>query len=254
MPITTEQDWAALDNLEQGHLAKQVRRGNLGCVLPMIIKIATESWVRFPPHTRVWFSKADAITTGVEYTVTHVAWAYDKKRGVKFSTFLFDCLTNFYITQVSEPLRAQKRWEGSTISFDTGSFQVSPRFRTTPEYYLSHTLLMPCIEDEVIARVDAQKHFLKIYDAATPTLRKYLIRWFLTTKVIHTKDGDEYRGAKRELRKLAKLHNFTFEMATFLNENDPVRMDTAIEILKRYKTSQVFSKKRIIEYEELLIQ
>lgn len=277
MPTTIEQDWTALDSLEQSHLAKQVRRGDLTCILPMIVKISNESWVRLPPHTRVWFSKADSLTTGIEYTVTHVAWAYDKKRGVKFSTFLFDCLTNFYITKVSEPFRAAKRWEGGTISFDTGLVRIDPdmhiassneaeagpyafakaaRKLMSVEAFLfqkQHSTEFS-IEDETIARVDSQKHFMKVYDAATPSLRKYLIRWFLTTKVIHTKDGEEYRSAKRELRKLAKLHTFTFEMAKFLNENDPARMNTAIEILKRYKTSQVFSKKRIIEYEEMVIQ
>lgn len=254
-----EQDWNALDVLDlpanqQGRLVRKIKQGDVSSVFPMIIKTADESWGRLPPHTRAWYTREEAIAAGVAFTVTSVAKTFDKKKGTKFSTYLQDCLTNFFITIESEPLRAQKRWEGDTISFERDLVKVDNRYLTTVEFYLTHTMKIASPEEDVISRIDAERHFLQVYKAATPTLRKYLIRWFLTTRVIRMKDGEEYRAARRELRRLAPLHNFTFDMAHYLAGNDLARAETTLEVLRHYRTE---SNKKItgyIEYEELTVQ
>jgi hypothetical protein len=243
-----EKDWQALDILQlppnkQAQLVRQIKRGDVSSVYPMIVKAADNSWGRLPPHTRTWYTKEEAIAAGVAYTVTKVAKEFDKNRGVKFSTFLQDCLTNFYITIESEPLRAEKRWEGGTISLQD-FVRVDNRWKTSAEFYITHTLKQPSLEDEIIARVDAIKHFLQVYNSATPNLRKYLIRWFLTTKVIRMKDGEEIRAARRELRKLASLHGFNFEMALFLATNDLARLEAAIEIQKKFTGKKIVDNKK----------
>lgn len=245
-----ENDWIALELLERSpvRLVRAIKKGDLTSVYPMIVKAADDSWGRLPPHTRVWYTKEEAIAAGVAFTVTHVAHTFDTKRGVKFSTYLQDCLTNFYITKESEPLRAEKRWEGSTISLQD-CVRIDNRWQTSAEFYISHTLKTDSLEDEVIARFDAKKHFMFVYDAATPTLRKYLLRWFLTTKVIRMKDGEEYRAAKRELRKLAVLHNFTCDMALFLAGSDKARYETAVQIQQTYHTAAKVKGKYIEDLE-----
>jgi hypothetical protein len=243
------QDWQALETIDRSpaRLLRDIKKGDVTSVYPMIVKAADNSWGRLPPHTRTWYTKEEAIAAGVAFTVTKVAKEFDKNRGVKFSTYLQDCLTNFYITIESEPLRAEKRWEGGTISLQD-FVRVNNRWQTSAEFYISHTLKQPSHEDEVIAKVDAITHFLQVYNSASPILRKYLLRWFLTTKLVRMKDGEEFRAAKRELLKWACVHSFTFDMAVFLAGNDIARLEAAIEIQKRYKTAY---KGRCVEKVEL---
>jgi hypothetical protein len=230
-----EQDWKALDIADlpinqQAKLVRQAKKGDVKCVYPMIVEIATASWNRLPPHTKIWYKLEDAINAGVAYTVTSIAKSWDKKRGVKFNTHVHNCLVNFYITQETEWLRTQSRWEGQTFSLEHNYVRGKDGRSYSIEYYVSMTLQSEELEKNTIARLDAQKGFLKVYDAASITLRKYLFKWFLTDKLIRIKDGEEYRAAKREFRKLSKLYKFTCAQATFLATNDYARADTVIAL------------------------
>lgn len=261
-----ERDWQILDLSElpakqQVRTVKQIARGDTTSVLPMIVHFATKSWELLPPHTRAWNTKEEMIADGVAYTVTHVAkeflHTFDKKKaanatfarnvgfdnvagcGSSFSSYLYVLLQRFYITQETERLRAEKRWEGNTISLERDKVKIDNRWITSVEFYVTHVYKLPSHEEEIISRIDSVRHFLRVYYAATSNLRKYLIRWFLSTKVVRMKDGADYRSAKRELKKLAPLHNFTFDMAMFLISNDIARMETLQKVAFHEKALSV---------------
>jgi hypothetical protein len=241
-----EKDWKALDIAElpanqQSRLALRIKRGDVTSVYPMIVKAANESWYKLPPHTRQWYTKEEYTAAGVAYTATSVAKVFDKTKGVKFSTFLQTCLTNFYNTIESEPLRAEKRWEGSTISFDTSYVKFNHRGitkATSVEFYVSHSSKKESPDDEIVKRLDATKGFLLLYDAATVNLRKYLIKWFLTSKVIRMREGQDYHAAKKELAVQARRIGFTCQMGIFLANNDLARAECALQILKTHRTNK----------------
>lgn len=235
-----EHDWKALDIADlpanqQARLAFNIKRGDVSSVMGMIVQTADLSWGKLPPHTRAWNTKEEWIAAGVAHTVTHVAKMYHKTRGVKFSTYLQTCLTNFYHYH-SEPMRAKERWEGETISIERDFVKVNNRYHTTVEFYLAHTMRLPSPEMEVISRIDAVRKFMKVYHAATPNLRKYLIKWFLTSKMIRMREGEEYRSAQSELALLAPEHGFQIDMAVFLATNDQARAEAAMLVVRNYRT------------------
>lgn len=252
-----ENDWKALELAElpakqQARIARNVKRGDVSSVLPMIVLIADRSWGMLPPHTRQWFTKQEAIAAGVAFTVTEAAKEFDSKRTnketgapVKFSSFLYERLTQFFITRVAEPLLAAKRCEGTTVSFDSSliPFKLGGVNKAiSAEFYIAHTMKAESPANEIINRVDAQKHFLQVYTSATPNLRKYLIKWFLTSKVVRMREGAEYHSARKELKTLALRHGFTCAMAIFLANNDIARANTALAVLQQFRTNQYVSR------------
>lgn len=244
-------DWKALELSElpakqQARISRNVKRGDVTSVYPMIVKLGTESWSKLPPHTRQWYTKEEYIAAGTAFAVTAASKEFDSKRtnretgeAVKFSSFLYERLLQFYITAESEPLRAAKRWEGGTYSFDSSKIPIvlgGINKAVSAEFYITLTTKVESPAEEIIQRVDAKKGFLLVYDAATPNLRKYLIKWFLSSKVIRMREGQDYRAAKKELAKLAPKIGFSCQMAIFLAHNDLARAECALEIIRTYRT------------------
>lgn len=204
---------------------RAVKRGDITPVLPMIVEKAHNSYRLLPPHTQAWIKKEDLVQEGIAFTVAKAARLFDPKLGHKFSTFLYPILDNFYKYN-SEPMRAQERWEGNTYSLERDLIRVKQSgesYLTLLETYIGKTLRYASTEDKIIFKIDAERSFIKVYAAASQKLRRYLIRWVLQPKVTKFKDGEEYREARREFRKLAKINGFSYELAEFVTQDEPTR-------------------------------
>jgi hypothetical protein len=189
----------------------------------------------------VWLTHEDLIAAGVAFTVTQAAKTFNPRLGNKFSTYLFDTLENFFKTGgwvgfgvfLSEPMRAKERWEGSTISYESGYIRLSSGRVTTVEKYVARSSHVVSHEDLVVYRIDAERAFGKVYAAASPLLRKYLIRWLLQPKVTKFMNGIAYRAAKHEFRTLAKIHILSYPVCQFIINDDVCRKNLCRMILRR---------------------
>jgi hypothetical protein len=283
-----ENDWKSLRNLhspaqQQLSVVRRIARGNTESILPMIAKLARASWEKLPPHTRQWYKLEDSIASGEAYTVYHIAPEFIKtfkprkaskvvfvtKQITKmvdgeavteewtgcgyFGVYAHLLLSRFYITAETEWLRADKRWEGTTVSYDTSlvPFRLAGINKAmSVEFYITHTTKSPSPDEEIIQRLDATKAFLLVYDAASPNLRKYLIKWFLSSKTVRNKEGQAYADAKKELAILASKIGLSCQMGIFLATNDQARAECALAIARTFRTNNA-KLQRSLEKETL---
>lgn len=227
-------------------MAKQmvtaVKKGDVSSVLPMIAEKARATWNRLPQHTRNWYTLNDLMSDGVNFTVTKVVKHYRASEGAKFSTYLYAALDNFYINKVvalTNESRGGK--QPYALSFDSGLVKVTSSSGAngfmSVESYLARNQKLGSHEERVVSKVDAERAFLKVYQAATPLLRKYIIRWLLQPKITKFKNGSSFRIASVEFRKLSVVHHFTFELCSFIVDDEQTRLDLCKTILaKRFFT------------------
>ena len=216
---------------------KAIKRGDVSSVLPMITMKANTSWMQLPPHTRAWRSQNDLVAEGVNFTVTKATKYFDPELGNKFSTYLMVALDNFYFNRM-EMYRAKERCEEFTVSYERDWVQMASGKWMPVAKYIGKTQRYLETEDRLITKIDAERAFIKVYEGASSSLRKYLIRWLLQPKTTKFKDGTEYRNAKREFKRLAKPAKLSYELCQYIVRDNMCRLALCHTILfeKRFLT------------------
>lgn len=162
--------------------------------LLMVSKKAWDCWKKLPPQTRVWLSVEDLIQDGLIFLRYYVAKHYDADKA-KLSTFAWVSLENFYKTYLSRQF-VRKRFEGQNMSLAVAAVAD-----------LRDTNLQTFRFDNECQSVDA---WLRLYDLASPALRRYLEQWFLHLSERRVKrHGIRFQRAVKEFRVLAGLVGLT---------------------------------------------
>lgn len=205
-----------------------IKCGNVESVLPMIAKKARATYHKLPAVEQAATSVADLIAEGRNHAVTHVAKKYNPRLKVKFITLLFKSLDNFYADKLKAAY-AEKR-KVSLLSID------SDVVNGIPVAQLVRKSTLDVIEDRIIARIDAERAFVRAYAESSKLLRQYLIMWLLQPlpngKI---KDGVDARLAVEELRRIAP-RLFTRELCESMFNDIDLRLRLANRIMSEFFT------------------
>lgn len=222
-----------------------VKRGDVSSVLPMFYKKARATWNQLRPKTRSFVSVEDLVSDSIALTIGPVVKGYDSKKA-KFTTYLFKALDNNNINTLVY-YSAKERDERKTLSYDS-DFVYANGALFPVDYYVQKTKKVSSPEQLVINRIDTERAFLNTYRAATPLLRKYLIRWLLNSTTTKFKDGAAYRAARKEFKYIRQLHKLTYPLCTFLTQNEQIRVELSYKILFVHR----FRTPRKPKYEQIL--
>lgn len=199
----------------------------------MIAQKARATYAKLPTSERSATSVLDLIEDGKIVAITRAAKMWSPKREVKFSTYLFACLDNYY-KDVLRAAYSEQRF-AHVLSADTTVMvgNVSGR-----QQYLSDYLKRSRkdrIEDRLIARIDAERGFVRAYAAADHMLRKYLIRWLLQPEDSKLKTGKDFFVAVTDFERLGAQH-LTIDMCRAIHSDFECRVAIANNIVSRFVT------------------
>jgi hypothetical protein len=159
--------------------------------LPEISQIALQHWRRLPKQTRLWVDPEDFLQDGLIFVRTVLMPRFVFTKGTKFSTYIFIPLHRFF-RAYRESLTCDKRFKNTqTLK------QLAEGEQFKQELY--------------VAGMDSYYTMLKLYEAASSNLQRYLEEWFFdrrgTTKCVRTSKG--FQRAKREFLTLAPKYKVT---------------------------------------------
>ena len=237
------------------NVVRDVRRGDVSSVLPMIAKKARRAWKGLPTHTREWVTLEDLIADGVSFTATQAVTHFNNKRNTKFSTYLFAALDNYYIYRTA-PYRTEGRDESKTVSFDRKTVNAVSRHDPWMDgiplsQYLSVAKREKSPEQTIVQKIDIERQFIRIYQDSTINLRRYLVRWFFQPqRQYRTTPCRELTQAKKEFRILAVRHEFSTEMCRTLLGSQTLRISLSATILRKFCTIHHVKRDGTLSYVE----
>jgi len=227
----------------------RIEAGRIKPVLPMIAEHARETWHKLPDSEKTVRSVSDLISEGINFTVTHVTKKFDSRKGVKFTTFLYHALENYYIDVIRNVYADKRLIPHGMYSLDTHTFPDSNR--TIYERYILSRRENKT-EAKLINRIDAERMFLKAYASASPLLRRYLIKWLLQPRVSRNKPGSDFYIAKREFRKVAKPY-LVPELCETIQNDWICRASIAHKVSMQFHTPKKQSRKEFLYTEEFAV-
>lgn len=224
-----------------------IKAGRVKSVLPMIADKARTTWSKLPDSEKMVRSLADLIQEGINFTVIHVAEKFNVRCGVKFTTFLFTALDNFY-TDIIRKIYSEKRLiPHGMLSLDSSNAEVKGKqISLIDKIRLTHRY---DIENKLISRIDAERSFLKAYAKASPKLRHYLIRWLLQPKPGRSKPGADFNNARLEFRKSTNKI-LTYNICKFIQDDYICQTTIAESVAKMFHTDRKANKKAFCFTEE----
>jgi DNA-directed RNA polymerase specialized sigma24 family protein len=223
----------AISLAEQKHFARQVQSGKFDKYLPMIAQKARALYDQLPSSEKMGTSIEDLIQEGKLVAFSQAARTWSPKKNTKFSTYLFVCLDNFYTDRLRKAL-ADRRCAKVYSPGNSRLFNQSTGKEIDIFDYVA-TRYRHSIEDKLIARIDAERGFLKAYDAADFMLRKYLIRWVLCPEQSKAQDGADFRAAVEQFDSNAAKH-LTIEMCRLIHSSLAIRQTIAGAVVSRFVT------------------
>jgi hypothetical protein len=177
----------------------------------LIAREAWRAWKMLPPQTRGWLDVDDMIQEGVVFARLHI-WPRVKADRGQFQTLLVKSLRNyFYGHFVAVYTKNERHCEAKTSSLE-GTVEFFHK------YGLSHSRVMDVDQllkidrsmlpepTDLIACDEATVAFVKLYDAASATLKVQLARWFLTPNMKCSTCGVKFQQLRVEFITLAKLY------------------------------------------------
>lgn len=195
-----------------------------------IAKQAIIYWNMLPKHTQAWFTISDMIAEGINHVVVKVAKKYKKDLSA-IITFVVHCVRNHYINLVKYYM-AKERKETGTVSLET---PVGDNM-TLLDILQRDKLVESSFENCVIARIDAEVAFDKVYSAADFTTRKYIIRWLLQPKFSRNKMGDNFSDAVSQFKYLAYQHGLTYGLCRSILTDAVLRESLALKLIRSHRT------------------
>jgi hypothetical protein len=218
----------------------RIEAGRVKSILPMIAEHARATWHKLPDSEKMVRSRQDLIAEGINFTVIHVAAKYDYKYGVKFTTFLYHSLENYYADIIRKVYTDKRLIPHGVMSIDSTMINVGGREMSLLDCIKITRRTRLTNEEKIINRIDAERMFLKAYASASPTLRKYLIKWLLQPRVSRNKKGSDFAIAKQEFRRVAKPYLIP-ELCETIQTDWLCRATIAGEVSRRFRTNRKHS-------------
>jgi hypothetical protein len=154
-------------------------------VVKMISKEAWLTWKKLPPQHKIWIDVADLASDGLLFIQSNILPRYHPRR-MKFSTFVFLTLENFYKNQLERLFAAKRNL-------------------CTPEPIEDYEQKLS-VWDETGPELEALQALSNVISDASPVLRYFLHEWLFVRENIHT-CGKTFAVASAEMRKLCEKHN-----------------------------------------------
>jgi hypothetical protein len=230
---------------------REVLRGDVSSVLPLIAEKARSTWNKLPQHAQSFQGLDDLIQEGVNHTVSVVKTHKDKRVNskvvrAKFSTYLYTTLDNYYTDKLRE-VYADKRHTTSVVySLESNSTikTTSGKEMSIERYLRSRKDFRYTIEDEILESLDAERIFLKVYSHSSASLRRYLLRWFcFNTETKMKMYGARFLEARKELRSLSKTYGLSPDHIRRLIVDEKCNQKVITMILHNYRTPKNHSLK-----------
>jgi hypothetical protein len=226
--------------------------GRVKPVLPMIAEHARATWFKLPDSEKMVRSLPDLISEGINFTVTHVAIKFDSRRGVKFTTFLYHALDNFYADIIRKVYTDKRLIPHGVMSIDSTRVCINGREMSLMDKVKLTRRTRLNNEEKIINRIDAERMFIKAYRNASPLLRKYLIKWLLQPRVSRNKPGADFAIAKREFKKVARPYLIP-ELCDTIQNDWICRATIAGVVADRFHTVKKQSRTGFLNTEEFAV-
>jgi hypothetical protein len=218
----------------------------------MIAEHARATWHKLPDSEKMVRSLPDLIAEGINFTVMHAVKKYDSRRGAKFTTFLYHALENYYADVIRNVYADKRLIPHGIMSADTTRVVVNGNQMSLLDgIKLTHKTKMDN-EERIIARIDAERMFLRTYALSSPLLRRYLIKWLLQPKVSRNKPGADFRIAKSEFRKVARPYLIP-ELCETIQSDWMCRAAIAYNVARMFHTDKKKSRTRFSNTEEFAV-
>jgi hypothetical protein len=230
----------------------RIKAGRVKPVLPMIAEHARATWHKLPDSEKMVQSLPDLIAEGINFTVTHVALKFDYSYGVKFTTFLYHALENYYADIIRKVYSDKRLIPHGIMSIDSTTVVVNGREMSLLDKIKLTRKARLNNEEKIINRIDAERMFVKAYRVATPTLRKYLIKWLLQPKVSRNKPGSDFAIAKKEFRKVARPY-LVPELCETIQNDYICRAQIADILSRKFHTDKKKTHKGFLYTEEFAV-
>lgn len=235
---------------------QRIKAGRIKPVLPMIAQKARVVWHTLPISEQGMLSEADLIQAGINFTVTHVAVKFNLSRNVKFATYLFSALDNFYADIIRKVYAEKRLIPRGIASLDTQTVNVNGHtIRLLDKIKLTRRTRLDS-EEAIVNRIDAERMFVQAYAHASPILRRYLIRWLLQPKVSKNKEGQDASYAKRELKQYFSRHAKSYmvpELCETIQKDWICRNNIANKISHSFHTAKRKTKSGFFYTEEFAV-
>lgn len=227
----------------------RIAAGRIRPVLPMIAQHALATWEKLPDSEKTVRSKSDLIQEGINFAVTHVTVKFNPKQGVKFTTFLYHALENYYADIIRNVYAEKRLIPHGILSLETSRLDIKGKSVRLDRLRSKSRIT---VEERIINRIDAERMFIRAYDAASPLLRRYLIKWLLQPRVSRNKPGADATIAKREFRKVAKPYLIP-ELCETIQSDWQCRASIAHCVASRFHTPRKQTRQGFINSEEFAV-
>lgn len=217
--------------MKEAVVVRSVKEGRMKSILPMIAKKARATFKQLPSSERLGLSVEDLIQEGKILAFSKAARLWNPRKHVKFTTYLFAALDNYYSTRLRDAY-AEKR-TGHVYSADT-TYGMTPSGSSVLLIdHLRRRSRVEKLEDKLVARIDAERAFVRTYRMASASLRMYMIRWILQPKQSKLKDGVASRTAASELRRISRLD---LALCDHIQDDYVARLSIAKTLFDTFKT------------------
>lgn len=221
-------------------------------LLPMINKMSFDTLNKLPHSERLGLSLEDLVQEAKIVILTRAAKTYNSRRHVKFSTYAFKILDNYFKSRLRDAYTQKAAAVLYSLDYE---YKVDGRTQTL--YDRMARSRPHVIENKIIARIDAERGFIKAYTCASTTLRKYMIAWILQPKASNrvVVEGKDISVAMIEF-KLRSIKFLTSEMCDTIQQDHVCRTAIANKVSTQFFTPRNdtcmdyinFTSRRSIEY------
>lgn len=230
-------------------------------LLPMIAKMSYETFNKLPYSEREGISIEDLMADAKIVIITKAAKTYKPQSQVKFSTYAYKILENHFKGLLRDSYASKRCAILYSLDFKYRDNPSNPDSKMQTLYDRMARSQRHVMENRIIARIDAERGFIKAYTVATPMLRKYLICWLLQPKATSkVKEGNNASAAMAEFKNRS-VKFITEEMCQTIQRDYVCRDAIANKLVSKFftpvngsvTTNPNFTLRKVVEYRVLPI-
>lgn len=186
------------------------KKPDIAQYLPMIAKLAWDSWNKLPQHTRRWMDFQDLVQLGIHDFYKFVVPRWKPGKGA-LSTYLHWSLEKGTFKNLASHLLAQKRKDTKTQSIE----DIQDRYKQNGMDFDLERCLKIEVHDNSSDTVN-EEHvvsvFSKIAANCSPGLRPHLYTWFLQPQEsfeLPSIRSKQFKEARRSFIRLARWYGMS---------------------------------------------